>query len=300
MPHSLASIPRTWAGDIGIVASDLDPSFALPLTSISQGGIVPDKIGLPFTNKTGGTLTAGTLVYISGWDATSGRPTVTKATAANLAGGAEWIVLADTLNNGLGTVGQHFTLTAQNTNAATVGDAVYLSTAGGFVLTNPPGGVVQYQIVGTVTVKSATVGVIELRILGQPNPVLLEQLEMAFGTIATTATTESNPIPMDRAGTIIGFRLQFLSALAINGTNYVTFSANNRTQSKLLTAAVAANTTNTGGQAIVQYTGYPLTVTATAADLVVAAGDVITVSAVVTGTLGATLQGSLRLIHAPL
>ncbi len=232
MPHSLASIPRTWAGDIGIVASDLDPSFALPLTSISQGGIVPDKIGLPFTNKTGGTLTAGTLVYISGWDATSGRPTVTKATAANLAGGAEWIVLADTLNNG--------------------------------------------------------------------NPVLLEQLEMAFGTIATTATTESNPIPMDRAGTIIGFRLQFLSALAINGTNYVTFSANNRTQSKLLTAAVAANTTNTGGQAIVQYTGYPLTVTATAADLVVAAGDVITVSAVVTGTLGATLQGSLRLIHAPL
>jgi hypothetical protein len=292
-------IPAYWSGRL--VAGDLSPDFALPAGSIAQGGLIPDKIGLPFTNKTGGTLTAGTLVYVSGWDATTDRPSVTKASASALGTSARWIVLADTLNNASGTIGQHLSLTAQNTNAANVGDPVYLNTtAGAFTLTNPPAAPVMYQQVGTVRTKSATVGIVELRILGQPLEQPLEKPQGFFPTIATTGTTESSPIRIARGGGILGINLAFNTALSINGSNYVTFAANNRSQSKLLTQAVVANSTNTGGTAITQYGGYPLTLTATAGDLLAVANDVVTVSATVTGTLGGALgPGSVSLVYAP-
>jgi hypothetical protein len=301
MPYTLKDIPRTEFGDgFGVGPLDLSPTFALPMTTIAQGAISPDKIGLPFANKTGGTLTAGTLVYTSGWDSGLDLPTATKASATGLTTVAGWIVLADTLNNAQGLLGQHYQLTGQNTNSVNIGDPVWLNTtAGGFTLLTPPAAPTAYQQVGVVRTKSATVGVIELRTLQQPGQCWLEQLTMAFPTVATSGVTISCPIQMDRLGSILGIRLVFVTGLAINGTNYVTFSANNQTQSKLLTQPAAGNNTNTGGTAITALTGYPLTLTATAADLIVAASDILTVTATVTGTLGATLTGSIRLIHAP-
>ncbi len=292
-------VPRTWSGSLD--QTDLSPSFVLPVASVPAGAITPSKLGITVTNKTGGTLTAGTLVYVSGRDATTGFSTIAKASALAEGTLASWVVIADILNNASGTVSKAFTLTAQNTNAATVGDYVYLdTTAGGYVLTSGPALGVLYQRVGTVSVKSATVGVVVFDLDNFIMPQILERPQAFFPAIATTATTESAPIIIARPGSILGFRLSFLTALAINGTNYVTFTVNNRTQTKLLTNAVVTNSTNTGGTAIVQYTGYVLTVTTTAADLVVAATDVVTCLCTVTGTLGGTLgPGSFSLVLLP-
>ena len=272
------------------------------MASIAQATIAPDKIGLPFSNKTGGTLTAGTLVYVSGQDTVAVLPTVSKASATFATALAQYVVIADVLNNATGRMGKHYSLTNVNTNAATAGDAVYLdTTAGGYTMTTGPATGIAYQRVGRVAVKSATVGQIEFELLSAGEGIsFLERPQIFFPTIATTATTESAPIRITRFGTIVGFNLAFNTALPINGTNYVTFTVNNRTQTKLLTSAVVGNSTNTGGQAITQYGGYVLTVTATAADLSVNALDVITCTATVTGTLGGALgPGTFSLLYAP-
>jgi hypothetical protein len=298
MSHTLSDLPHYWAGDLQIAAKDLAPGI-ITGALVPQGGIVPDQIGLPVRNATGGTLTKGTLVYVNGWHAASGAYSVAKSSALTYATPAVWIVLADIADGANGTVGRHLTLTGQNTNAGTVGDAVYLNTtAGGYTLTNPPATGEFLQIVGRISVKSATVGQIEFDL---ESTVLLrvERLNGVFPTIATTGTTESIGIVMPYAGTIIAMGCRFNSALAIDGTNYVTFSANNRTQTKLLTNAVVANSTNTGGQAISQYGNFAITPTATGADLVVAASSLVTFTAVVTGTLGAALNGMFNVIYTP-
>lgn len=123
-------------------------------------------------NETGGTLTRGTLVYVSGIDAATGLRNVTKADADAQGRAAEWIVLKDIANAGVGVVGKRVRLTGQNTDAAaSAEDPVYLSTtAGGWTVTAPtdgdPNGL--SQIVGYVVVKSATVGVLDLRIAESP------------------------------------------------------------------------------------------------------------------------------------
>lgn len=299
MPPGIRDIPRTWA-DTYIQPGDMDPAFVLPTTAIAAGGLAPSKIGVTVANKTGGTLTAGTLVYISGRDATSGFLTAAKASASAEGTLASWVVIADIANNASGTVAKAFSFSGQNTSAATVGDYVYLdTTAGGYTLTNPPPTGLLYQRVGTVSAKSAT-GVVVFDLVHWAMPQLLERLQGFFPTIGTTGSTESAPISIVRAGTIIGLQLTFLTALALNGTNYVTLTVNNRTQTLLLSNAVLGNSTNTGGQAITQYGNYVLTVTATGASLVVAANDKITALATVTGTLGAALgPGSWSLIMVP-
>src|SRR5882672_9441091 len=129
-------IPRFWSGHLN--AEDLDPAFVLPLASVAQATFSPDKVGVTMVNRTGSTITKGQLVYGSSWDAPAGMVTASLAAATAQATRAQWIAIADVANNATGKFGLHVSLTGQNTNAATVGDAVYLSaTPGGYVLTNP-------------------------------------------------------------------------------------------------------------------------------------------------------------------
>jgi hypothetical protein len=123
-----------------------------------------NALSLTVANKTGGTLAQGTLVYIDGYDATLGYITVAKADA-NAAGLAAMLVIdAPILNNATGEAYRYATVTgsatvALDTSAATVDDPVYLSaTAGEWTLVDPAATAAITQIVGRVTVKSATVG----------------------------------------------------------------------------------------------------------------------------------------------
>lgn len=96
------------------------------------------------------------------------------------------------------------------------------------------------------------------------------------------------------AGTVSGVTVNAVDTLATSNTNYVTWTVVNRGQAGAGTAAVIAatdaNTTKaTGGSAITANTSRSLTLTSTAADLVVAEGDIIRVTTTATGTLANTV-----------
>lgn len=118
---------------------------------------------LDIINKTGGEIAKGTLLYISGYDATSGRWTIAKADAdAMLA--ASFIATGVIAINGQARVEKALTLTGLNTSGySAVGDPVYLdyTTAGGYRSAAPTGADQLVQIVGMVTVKHASTGIIK-------------------------------------------------------------------------------------------------------------------------------------------
>lgn len=178
-------------------------------------------------NKTGGTLTANTLVSLDGgYDTTLGRPTVVKADAD--AGGKlpDFVVTADIANNAAGVVSKTFTTAANlNTNTGSVGDPVYLDvTAGAYTETMPSGADDTVHIVGTKVVKSATVGQIrfdlnhypkwggndvlnggsgKLIAVGTPVTHIVDPTAPAaktmVGTTAAAAATTASAVPTDAA-----------------------------------------------------------------------------------------------------
>ena len=115
------------------------------------------------------------------------------------------------------------------------------------------------------------------------------------GTIATTGNTDFYTMA-PKAGKLTRVDLSALAGLATNDTNYLTFTITNLGQAGAGTAAMLAsspagtNTTKaTGGAAIAANTKRQLTLTAVAADLVVAAGDRLLIRAAATGTLANTV-----------
>ena len=108
-----------------------------------QDGIRPAKIlanvgpvlgRTKVRNATGGTLTAGTLVYMDNTytDGSSNYPSVAKATASNSGfRHANYVVETDIGNNQDGVVAMVLEITGVNTSGATTGDPVYLSTTAG-------------------------------------------------------------------------------------------------------------------------------------------------------------------------
>lgn len=122
-----------------------------------------------FRNESGGAFARGDLVYLSGFDTTSGLPNALLADADAAGRSAEWVVLGAVANSGVGVAGKLARLTAQNTDGRTTGDPVYLAvagTTGGTIsLTDPSGDAdTLAQIVGFVDGVSATVGTIEIRL----------------------------------------------------------------------------------------------------------------------------------------
>lgn len=110
--------------------------------------------------------------------------------------------------------------------------------------------------------------------------------QIAVGAGTTTIAT----FRVTRGGTLSGARMTAEDALATSDTNFLTFTLVNTGQSgagtTAMLAATDANTTKaTGGVAITAVTGRAFTLHGTAANLRVAAGDVLVLTATVTGTL---------------
>lgn len=112
-------------------------------------------------------------------------------------------------------------------------------------------------------------------------------------TIATTGNTDLYLI-VPRSGVLSSIDFSGVDALSASDSNYITFSVTNLGQagagSTAMLAATDANTTkSTGGTALAANTKRSLTVSTTAANLVVVAGDRLRVRAAATGTLGNTV-----------
>jgi hypothetical protein len=120
---------------------------------------------------------------------------------------------------------------------------------------------------------------------------LVVAIQAGGGTqIPTAAGNTDLLVVVPFAGVLTGAYFVGEDALAANDTNYVTFSITNKgaagAGSAAMLAASDANTTKaTGGTAIAAADSRSLTLTSTAADLVVAAGDTLLVRAAGTGTL---------------
>ena len=123
----------------------------------STGHIQSRRLGIPVDNSSGGTLSEGTLVYISGYDASTGAPQITKADADSHL--AEWVLQADIANGAAGYAFRGSVLGSQNTSSLSVGAPVYLSaTAGGYTGTALTGAGQVSQKVGVVVTSHASTG----------------------------------------------------------------------------------------------------------------------------------------------
>ena len=118
-------------------------------------------------NNSGGTLTAGTIIYETGaYDDGSGvtYPSVAKAVSTQALGTTKYglgVIEEDVANDADGTACTHYEITGLDTSAKTVGDRVYLSsTAGSYFKNWTDFADVDFrcQVVGFVTVSSATIG----------------------------------------------------------------------------------------------------------------------------------------------
>ena len=117
-------------------------------------------------------------------------------------------------------------------------------------------------------------------------------------TVATTSNTDVVLIA-PFSGSLASAEFNTGTTLATNDTNYVTFTVTNITNSNaaMLVSDNAATTKVTGGSAWTASTVRSLVVHATAANLIVAAGDVIRVRIAVTGTLGAALSNASAILR---
>ena len=112
-------------------------------------------------------------------------------------------------------------------------------------------------------------------------------------TIATTGNSDVFVI-VAADGTLSGVDFSGVDALAANNSNFITFSITNLGQagagSAAMLAATDANTTKvTGGTALTANARRSLTLTGTAADLIVVVGDRLRIRAAATGTLANTV-----------
>lgn len=137
-------------------------------------------------NSTGGNLTEGTLVYLSGYDTTSGLPKVVKADADAAGRPAEFVVRDAIANGADGYVYKTHRLTGQNTDGASaVGDPVYLdTTAGGWTVTAPTGTDDTVQRIGVVVTKHASTGIVDFYLETPRYKIGTNELQDGAATVA--------------------------------------------------------------------------------------------------------------------
>lgn len=129
---------------------------------------------------------------------------------------------------------------------------------------------------------------------GLSGPAARKPETLALATVPTSAGATTDYLIVSEAGTLASVAFTSLAALAAHDTNYAAFTITNLGQSAagtaVMLAATAANTTKiTGGTALTAKAVRNLTLTGTAADLVVAAGDVLEVTITGNGTLANTI-----------
>ncbi|MCZ7645307.1 MAG: hypothetical protein M5U26_08485 [Planctomycetota bacterium] len=147
--------------------------------------------GLEVRNETGGTLAAGTLVYVSGYG--SDKWLISKADPAALASLAQYVLAADLDDDEDGFAYAYRTVAGLDTSGTSEGDPVYLSgTPGEFVFT-PPGGSDIEQKVGTVEVVDNADGAIRFTVGG----------EGSFLRSAMTGSGTAGAIPRFDSATVL-------------------------------------------------------------------------------------------------
>lgn len=129
---------------------------------IDNDGIVDSakKEIVQFINKSGATITKGTIVYLKTSSSSASYPEVLKANAVTESTSSKTIgaVFEDVLNDGIGYIVTSGEVRNINTSAYNIGDKLWLSTTDGLVTTTPPTQPNNAVFIGTVTRSQTTNG----------------------------------------------------------------------------------------------------------------------------------------------
>lgn len=139
-------------------------TLSLKLTGTAATGQVLQNSLVLAVNKTGSTLTKGSVVYVNG--AQGNRPTIDLASATSATTSAKTLglVMIDIADNNQGYVVSRGPIYNVNTNAYTEGDVLYISTTAGALTNVQPVAPNHSVVIGVVITKSATVGVIQVSV----------------------------------------------------------------------------------------------------------------------------------------
>jgi hypothetical protein len=142
--------------------------------------------------------------------------------------------------------------------------------------------------IGTTELAANAVTGAKLSVVSRNKPCMV-----VGGTITTTGASDTYLIAPE-AGSLESIEINPLVALAANNSNYITFTVTNLGQAgagntAMLTADDTNTTKATGGIGLAINTKRALTVHGTAANLVVAKGDKLKITATATGTLANTV-----------
>lgn len=161
----------------GVAATTYGSATAVPVLTINAQGqvtsattasISPDTTITAY-NGTGGSLAAGTLVYVSGYNVANSAQAIAAADADDPQKAATYVVDSAIADAGTGTCSKIATLTAQNTSGGAVGDAWYLSaTAGSGTRSAPTGADQIQQIVGRIITVDAATGTVAVDLTAAP------------------------------------------------------------------------------------------------------------------------------------
>ena len=158
--------------DSGATLSDSDEMAGVTLNDFTND-IDADRIHIEVRNESGGTLTKGTPVYISGYSV--GQELVLVAKADSDGSGtmpAIGLIEEDVANNATGKCVTEGRLSGVATNTFSVGDILYISTtAGVLTVTKPTGATELIQSIGEVLRSHASLGIIEIEGAGRTNDV---------------------------------------------------------------------------------------------------------------------------------
>lgn len=261
-------------------------SGAIVATLFDEGGKRDITLLIQQTGATSNTVTINTNAGV----------TVATLTGQNsgvllqLSDDGTWIVASSSLG-GISSLARGFiivggasgptTLDANNSGQILVGDGTDLNSV---------------AVSGDVTLSSTgvtTIGAAKVTRAQMSAPAGSQAVQRVGGTIATTSTTDEY-IVVPQAGSLTSAFVTPLVALTANDTNYITWTIVNLGQagagSTAMLAATAPNTTQaTGGTGLSINTLRTLTVHGTAANLVVAANDLLLIRATATGTLANTV-----------
>jgi hypothetical protein len=178
-----------------------------------------DAQHLEIRNESGGAITIGQAVYISGYSVGQDLPLVTLADASAAStmpaiGLVEDASIANNANGGVLVTGR---LSGIDTSGFSQGDPVYVSTTAGALSTKPTGAGDQVQKIGVVLRSHATLGVVHLVGAGRINDIPNSMEDTVFRVVddgdatkvamfqasgITTATTRTFTFP-DNDGTLI-------------------------------------------------------------------------------------------------
>lgn len=140
-------------GDMGTATYDTDSDSVVDYA---------ESVSLVAQNETGVTISAGTVVYVDGYDATSGLPTISPADADSASTMPAIGIVPTAINhNASGKVIIQGVYTG-NTSAFTIGDVLYVSGTAGSLTTTRPTGTALPQRFGIVTKVHASTGTVHV------------------------------------------------------------------------------------------------------------------------------------------